>query len=166
MTLTVDGLTLLEGVFLRETDDPAVVHVNPPVREARAVLTSKRPVHVVARRELVPGFAAGDAFTMRVRLRNTGTRAGREVVQVYMARPGSSVERPLRWFVGYAAVRAEAGRAVIADVEVPARALRHWSEEERAWSTEPGPYRLMVGRSAGDRRWEGALTVERRAVTG
>ncbi|MFF3316025.1 glycoside hydrolase family 3 protein [Streptomyces sp. NPDC003035] len=354
MTLTLDGLTILDGVFPRETDDPAVVHVNPPVHTARAALASKRPVHVVARRELVPGggratvvtaappepdaagasaaavevaraadvaivvvgtteheetegydrsglslggcqddlvravasvnprtvvvvnsggpvempwreevgalllawfpgqeagagladvlfglaepggrlpttwgasltdapvtrtrpvggrldyaeglhighrawlrggrapafwfghglgyttweyetvdaptkIAAGEAFTVRVRLRNTGVRAGREVVQVYAARPGSAVERPVRWFAGWAAVGAEAGRAVTAEVEVPARALRHWSEEERAWSTEPGPYRLMVGRSAGDPRWEGTVSVERRAVTG
>lgn len=108
----------------------------------------------------------GEAFTVRVRLRNTGARAGREVVQVYVARPGSAVERPVRWFAGYAAVRAEAGRTVTAEVEVAPRALRHWSEEEGTWSTEPGPYRLMVGRSAGDLRWEGEVTVERRACTG
>ncbi|OEJ97233.1 fibronectin type III-like domain-contianing protein [Streptomyces thermolilacinus] len=74
--------------------------------------------------------------------------------------------RPVRWFAGYAAVRAEAVRAVTAAGEVPVRAPRHWSEEERAWSTEPGPYRLVAGRSAGDPRWEGTVTAERRAVTG
>ncbi|MEW2295599.1 glycoside hydrolase family 3 C-terminal domain-containing protein [Streptomyces sp. NPDC006743] len=102
---------------------------------------------------------AGRAFTVRVGLRNTGRRTGREVVQVYLALPGSAVERPERWFAGYAEVRAEAGGAVTADVVVPARALRYWSEADRAWRTEPGTYRLMVGRSAGDLRWEGPLTV-------
>ncbi|WP_037851532.1 fibronectin type III-like domain-contianing protein [Streptomyces sp. NRRL S-340] len=96
---------------------------------------------------------------MRVGLRNTGRRTGREVVQVYLARPGSVVERPERRFAGYAAVRAEAGGTVAADVVVPARALRYRSEADRAWRTEPGTYRLMVGRSAGDLRWEGPLTV-------
>ncbi|MFC9952828.1 glycoside hydrolase family 3 protein, partial [Streptomyces prasinus] len=55
MTLTVDDRVLLDGEFSGDTDDPAVVHVNPPVHTARTVLTSERPVHVVARRELVPG---------------------------------------------------------------------------------------------------------------
>ncbi|WP_412080827.1 beta-glucosidase H [Streptomyces sp. SCL15-4] len=103
--------------------------------------------------------AAGSAFTVRVGLRNTGRRAGREVVQVYLARPGSAVERPERWFAGYAAVRAEAGGTVTAEVIVRPRALRHWCETDRCWRTETGAYRLMVGRSAGDLRWDDPLTV-------
>ncbi|MFD7691597.1 glycoside hydrolase family 3 C-terminal domain-containing protein, partial [Streptomyces sp. NPDC059781] len=55
MTLTVDDRTLLDGEFPGDTDDPAVVHVTPPVHTARTVLATKRPVRVVARRELVPG---------------------------------------------------------------------------------------------------------------
>ncbi|MFE0802196.1 glycoside hydrolase family 3 C-terminal domain-containing protein [Streptomyces sp. NPDC058812] len=347
MTLTVDDRVLLDGEFPGDTDDPAVVHVNPPVHTARTVLTTGRPVQVVARRELVPGrgratvvtaappepdpaaaledavraardadaaivvvgttehsetegydragltlgghqdelvhavaaanprtvvivnsggpvelpwreeagavlltwfpgqeagagladvlfgrtepggrlpttwaatpadapvtrtrpvdgrldyaeglhighrawlragrepaywfghglgyttwayadveapaqVVSGEPFTVRVTVRNTGTRAGREVVQVYLARPGSAVERPVRWFAGYAAVRAEAGRTASAEVVVRPSALRHWSEADHGWTTEPGPYRLVVGRSAGDTRWEGTVTV-------
>ncbi|MCP3754028.1 glycoside hydrolase family 3 C-terminal domain-containing protein [Streptomyces sp. TBY4] len=102
---------------------------------------------------------AGSPFTVRVPVLNTGARPGREVVQVYLARPESAVERPVRWFAGYAAVRAEPGTWATAVVEVPARALRHWSEAEEAWCTEPGPYRVMVGRSAGDLSWGGTLEV-------
>ncbi|MEV5013128.1 glycoside hydrolase family 3 C-terminal domain-containing protein [Streptomyces sp. NPDC053782] len=93
---------------------------------------------------------AGGDLTVRVRVRNTGARAGREVVQVYLARPGSAVERPVRWFAGYAAVRARPGETVTATVRVPARALRHWCVEERAWRTEEGRWRVLAGRSAGE----------------
>ncbi|WP_435865864.1 beta-glucosidase family protein [Streptomyces wedmorensis] len=92
---------------------------------------------------------AGSSFTVRVGVRNTGARPGREVVQVYLARPGSAVERPVRWFAGHAAVHAEAGEAAVAEIVVEPRALRHWSPEEGGWRVEPGTYRLMVGRSAG-----------------
>ncbi|MFE9559846.1 glycoside hydrolase family 3 C-terminal domain-containing protein [Streptomyces sp. NPDC006487] len=102
---------------------------------------------------------AGSPFTVRVQVRNTGSRPGREVVQVYLARPQSTVERPVRWFAGYAAVHAEPGASVTATVRVPAHALRHWSETEKVWRTEPGTYRIMVGRSAGDLAWEGGLTL-------
>ncbi|MFF8679731.1 glycoside hydrolase family 3 C-terminal domain-containing protein [Streptomyces sp. NPDC015237] len=99
----------------------------------------------------VPSEArAGDDLTVRVRVRNTGARAGREVVQVYLARPGSAVERPVRWFAGYTAVRARPGETVTATVRVPARALRHWCVEERAWRTEEGRWRVLAGRSAGE----------------
>lgn len=103
--------------------------------------------------------AAGSPFAVGVRLRNTGTRAGREVVQVYLARPDSAVERPVLWFAGYAAVHAEAGEAATAVVDVPARALRHWSEDDGTWRTEAGTCRVMVGRSAGRILWHGELEV-------
>ncbi|MFF6998201.1 glycoside hydrolase family 3 C-terminal domain-containing protein [Streptomyces sp. NPDC008313] len=97
-----------------------------------------------------PDVLAGGGFTVRVLLRNTGARRGREVVQVYLARPGSAVERPERWLAGYAAVEADPGERVTAVVRVPARALRHWCVESGGWRTEPGPWQVLAGRSAGD----------------
>ncbi|MGM1062831.1 glycoside hydrolase family 3 C-terminal domain-containing protein [Saccharothrix sp. Mg75] len=91
---------------------------------------------------------AATADGVRVRVRNTGSRAGREVVQVYATRPGSAVERPERWLVGWAVARAGPGEAVGVDVEVPARAYEHWTPD--GWVTEPGAFTLLVGPSAGD----------------
>ncbi|MFJ6797096.1 glycoside hydrolase family 3 C-terminal domain-containing protein [Streptomyces sp. NPDC091268] len=134
------------------------------------LLTGKRPAYwfghglgyttweygtVHAPAEVTEGFP----FTVRVQVRNTGDRPGREVVQVYLARPHSTVERPIRWFAGYAAVHAEAGATAVAAVQVPAHALRHWSEAEKAWRTEPGNYQIMVGRSADDLAWRGVLSL-------
>jgi beta-glucosidase len=97
-----------------------------------------------------PVTRAGGDLTARVRVRNTGARAGREVVQVYLARPAAVVEHPERWLAGYAAVHARPGEAVTVPVRVPARALRHWSVAEHAWRTEEGRCRVLAGRSAGD----------------
>nr|WP_229869848.1 glycoside hydrolase family 3 C-terminal domain-containing protein [Streptomyces flaveolus] len=97
-----------------------------------------------------PVTRAGGDLTARVRVRNTGDRAGREVVQVYLARPAAVVEHPERWLAGYAAVHARPGEAVTVPVRVPARALRHWSVAEHAWRTEEGRCRVLAGRSAGD----------------
>ncbi|WRZ94965.1 glycoside hydrolase family 3 C-terminal domain-containing protein [Streptomyces sp. NBC_01007] len=98
----------------------------------------------------VPGdIVAGEPFTVRVEVRNTGPRRGREVVQVYLAGPPGPLERPERWLAGYTAVSAEPGERVTASVSIPARALRHWAEDEHAWRTQPGPYRVLAGRSAG-----------------
>jgi beta-glucosidase len=94
--------------------------------------------------------AQGQRFAVYVRVTNTGRRAGREVVQVYLSRPGSDVDRPLRWLVGYAAVRASAGETVEAAVLVRPRAVEHWSTDEHDWRTEAGEFRVHAGRSAGD----------------
>jgi beta-glucosidase len=91
-----------------------------------------------------------------VRLRNTGTRPGREVVQVYASRPDSAVERPTRWLVGFAGASADPGQEVTVEVTVPARSLAHWDGETHAWTIEQGRYHLAVGPSYSDER----LTVE------
>ncbi|MFD9379403.1 glycoside hydrolase family 3 C-terminal domain-containing protein [Streptomyces sp. NPDC059999] len=92
-------------------------------------------------------------------LRNTGTRRGREVVQLYVSRPESTVERPVRWLAGWAAVEAGPGERVTAYVRVPERALQYWSPEPRGWVTEPGRFTLLAGRSAGDLPLRAALDV-------
>jgi beta-glucosidase len=94
--------------------------------------------------------SAGQRFAVYVRVRNTGRRAGREVVQVYLSRPESGVGRPARWLAGYATVRAAAGETVEAPVIIRPRAIEHWSTEDHDWATEPGEFRVHAGRSAGD----------------
>jgi beta-glucosidase len=94
-----------------------------------------------------------------VRVRNTGTRPGREVVQVYACRPDSAVERPTRWLAGFAAVDASPDQEATAEVTVPARSLAHWDRESHAWTIEPGVFHLAVGRSYGDQRLATDITV-------
>jgi beta-glucosidase len=97
-----------------------------------------------------PTIVGGDV-TLRVRLRNTGDRPGREVVQVYASRPDSAIDRPVRWLAGFAVVDADAGGEVITTVTVPRRALQHWDTAAAAWRTEPGTFVLEVGSSSADR---------------
>jgi beta-glucosidase len=91
-----------------------------------------------------------DTGTATVRVRNTGRRPGREVVQVYASRPGSAVERPARWLVGFAPVDAQPGEEVAVPVTLPRRAFEHWDTARGAWVLEPGGYLLSAGRSSGD----------------
>ncbi|WNI20913.1 glycoside hydrolase family 3 C-terminal domain-containing protein [Streptomyces sp. ITFR-16] len=102
--------------------------------------------------------AAGESFEVRVRVRNTGRRRGREVVQVYLSRSRSAVERPVRRLIGYAAVEAEPGGSAVAVVRVSGRALAHWSAARHGWETEAGDFTLLGGRSAGDLPLTATLT--------
>lgn len=86
-----------------------------------------------------PGDAEeGVLTTARVRVRNRGARAGREVVQLY-ASAGPEGE-PGRRLVGFASVRAAAGRTVEAVIPIPHRALRTWSPT--GWHLPPTPLTL------------------------
>lgn len=90
---------------------------------------------------------SGDVL-VTVTLRNTGSRPGRHIVQVYLSRPQSAVERPTRWLGGFAAVGAGAGEEASVQVAVPRRALSHWDAETSDWTVEPGVYVVHVGASA------------------
>ncbi len=79
-----------------------------------------------------------------VRVRNTGERPGREVVQVYASRPGSAVDRPERWLVGFATVDAAPGEEAAVTVPIARRALEYW---DGGWQLEPGAFTLAAGSS-------------------
>ncbi|GAB3615660.1 glycoside hydrolase family 3 C-terminal domain-containing protein [Okibacterium endophyticum] len=95
----------------------------------------------------VTGFGADDTTTVSVPVTNTGDRAGKQVIQVYAERAESTVDRPVRWLVGFAPVRAEPGQTQTVRVSVPRRMLAHWQD---GWQYEPGEYELRVGTSVLD----------------
>ncbi|MBO1267638.1 beta-glucosidase family protein [Arthrobacter cavernae] len=90
---------------------------------------------------------AGQDVRVHVPVSNTGKRTGREVVQVYLARKDSAVERPVRWLAGFADVHLAAGGADSVEVLLPARSFGHY---DGGWQFEPGTFQLLVGRHAAD----------------
>ncbi len=97
--------------------------------------------------------------TATVVLRNTGERAGREVVQIYAGpvgggggadNDGADAERPTRVLAGFAGVTAQPGERVEVTVELHRRAFEVWDESAGAWACARGTYRIEAGRSVGD----------------
>jgi len=99
-----------------------------------------------------------DGDNIGVTVRNSGSRPGREVVQLYASRPDSAVERPPRWLVGSAAVEAAAGETVNVVITVGDHNFRHWDSSAHAWMTEPGTYQLHAGRSVADILLNGVIS--------
>ncbi|MDG9717128.1 glycoside hydrolase family 3 protein [Streptomyces sp. DH24] len=95
---------------------------------------------------------AVDGTTARVRVRNTGDRPGREVVQIYVAPTAPGTDRPTCWLAGFAGVEAAPGDSVEAVVELPRRAFEIWDESANSWTLVKGSYELQAGRSITDRR--------------
>lgn len=105
--------------------------------------------------------SAGDPWEVELVARNTGRRAGKHVVQVYVSRPESTVDRPVRWLVGFTAVRASAGEAVPVRVTIDPMAFAHWGSgpEGTGWQWEPGTFTVHVGESVSRLPWEAPVTV-------
>lgn len=93
--------------------------------------------------------------TLTVRLRDTGDRPGREVVQVYLAAPAGedpAVGRPARVLAGFLSVEPAAGAVTQARIALARRAAQIWDPSEGEWRTLAGTYTAEVARSVADRR--------------
>lgn len=97
----------------------------------------------------------GDAH-VSVKVTNTGERAGKHVVQVYAARPASSVDRPQRWLVGFSVVRLAAGASQVLSIRIAQRLLAYW---DQGWVYEAGEFTLHIGSSSSELPLQATLTL-------
>ncbi|HEX9063878.1 MAG TPA: glycoside hydrolase family 3 C-terminal domain-containing protein [Streptosporangiaceae bacterium] len=116
-------------------------------------------------------FGHGDGYTtwayeaitvsgpeVTVTVRNTGTRPGREVVQLYLS-PASPAAggpaRPRRWLAGFGSAEAGPGETGQVTVRLPERAFAVW---EDGWRVVPGEYVIEAAHSVADRRLTAVVT--------
>ena len=104
-------------------------------------------------------ISPGDDVELVLRLRNSGKRAGREVMQLYVEPPHDDPSRPLRTLAGFASVAAEPGESVEATLTLGARSLSCFDEARRDWITPPGAYTVRAGRSSRDLRLQARVVV-------
>ncbi|MCU1508372.1 MAG: hypothetical protein JWQ12_637 [Glaciihabitans sp.] len=91
---------------------------------------------------------SGD-FALDVRIANTGSRTGREVVQVYLESDGTDAARPVRWLAGFAVAQVDAGETTTVRIPVTRRSFEIW-QSGSGWVLPTGQYRLYAGRSSRD----------------
>ncbi|MFO7779039.1 MAG: glycoside hydrolase family 3 C-terminal domain-containing protein [Nitriliruptoraceae bacterium] len=92
----------------------------------------------------------GTERTVHVTVRNTGTRAGSEVVQVYLHAARSVVWRPAKALTGFAKVHLGAGARQRVSLPLDHRAFRVYDVATQSWVVEAGTYEVLVGRSSVD----------------
>ncbi len=94
--------------------------------------------------------AEGEDLALTVTVRNTGSRAGKEVVQAYLAEPPQRADarRPVRALAAFAAVRAAPGEAIRARLMIPARAFARYDEDLASWIWPGGEFTVHIGRSS------------------
>jgi beta-glucosidase len=100
-----------------------------------------------------------DSAVLRFRVRNTGTRAGDEVAQLYLRDELASVARPVMQLAGFTRIGLEPGESRELAFRVTSEHLRHLDRDMR-WVVEPGRFRVMIGGSSKDIRLRGHLTVQ------
>lgn len=87
-----------------------------------------------------------------VTVRNTGNRAGAEVMQVYVKDVESSVERPAKELKGFQKVFLQPGESKDIILTLSVDAFRFFDEKKMEWVLEPGTFEIMAGSSSRDIR--------------
>ena len=95
-------------------------------------------------------LGAKGSIDVSVDVKNTGTRAGDEVVQLYVKHIGSAVDRPNKELRGFKRVPLEAGETKTVTIPLPASRLAFWDPTGKAWVVENDKVQLMVGGSSAD----------------
>ena len=89
------------------------------------------------------------AVDVTIEVRNTGTRTGTAVPQLYLEPPVGSHRRPLRSLCGFASVSVDAGATTTVTISVPKRAFEIWTHEA-GWHTPEGTYEIHAATSSRD----------------
>ena len=93
---------------------------------------------------------ADGKLTVRVTVKNTGTREGREVVQLYISDKKSSLPRPVKELKGFRKVKLAPGEAKEVAFTIDKEALSFFDDARHAWVAEPGKFEAIVAASAAD----------------
>ncbi|MCB0629189.1 MAG: glycoside hydrolase family 3 C-terminal domain-containing protein [Saprospiraceae bacterium] len=92
---------------------------------------------------------ADDTINVVLTVQNTGDLAGKEVVQLYVSKPGSTIDRPILELKAFAKTRDLApGAAEEVMISIPVAALRYWDEDQHKWALEEGRYIISAGTSS------------------
>ncbi len=95
----------------------------------------------------------GNETTVTFTVKNTGSKAGEEIAEVYASLPESANEPPKR-LVGFNKVHLEAGESKQVTVRVPQKYLSIFDEAQNGWKLVPGNYTFRVGGSSQDLKLE------------
>ena len=95
-----------------------------------------------------------------VDVKNTGTRAGDEVVQLYVKHVNSAVERPVKELRGFERITLQPNETRTVRLTVKGADLTYWDAGKHSFVVEPGNVSIMLGASSADVRLEKTIEVK------
>ena len=95
-------------------------------------------------------MSADGTLTVKVNVKNTGTREGQEVVQLYISDKQSSLPRPIKELKGFQKIKLAPGEEKEVTFTIDKEALSFFDDAKHAWVAEPGKFEAIIAASAAD----------------
>jgi len=93
-----------------------------------------------------------ETLNLRLKVKNTGEIYGKEVIQLYVSDPESTVIKPAKELKEFAKIELEPGQEKIVEFELDKRAFAYYNTEIDDWYVESGDYEILIGASSRDIR--------------
>jgi beta-glucosidase len=106
-------------------------------------------------------ISAGGTFSVSFTITNKGTVSGREIAQVYIAAPQSSVPRPVKELKGFSKVFLRPGESKEVTIGLERDAISYYDDRQMAWVVEKGIFEVLVAASAIDVKLKGEVVTEK-----
>jgi len=99
---------------------------------------------------------------VQVNVRNAGSRAGAEVVELYVHDGHAKIDRPVHELKDFQRVELQPGETKTVTLPLGASAFEYWSPAKKQWVLEPGTFEVEVGASSRDIRLKAPVEVTHR----
>ena len=105
-------------------------------------------------------YQHGDMIKVSLTIANKGAMTADEVAQIYVSRPDSPMDRPLKELKGFSRVIVDPESPAHVSILIPVDELRDWDTEDNCWKLEPGKVVLSVGSASDDIRLTTAISLK------
>jgi beta-glucosidase len=106
-----------------------------------------------------PSVKKGGTLEVAMQVKNSGTRAADEVVQLYLRDVKSSLDRPEKELKGFKRVALQPGQTATVSFTIDEAALSFFDPAKKSWVAEPGDFEVLIGASSRDIRLQGSFAL-------
>ena len=103
--------------------------------------------------------SADQPVEVSLKVTNTGTRSGAEVVELYVHDGHSKIDRPVHELKGFHRVELKPGETQTVSFTLDRAALSYWNPAKEAWEAAPGRFEIQAGASSRDIRLTAPLVL-------
>jgi len=105
-------------------------------------------------------YTSNDSIEVTFNIKNTGNVDGKEVIQLYVSNPTSSVEKAAQELKGFKKIFVKSGTSEKVTIQLPLKELAYYNIEKKEWIVETGTYNLKIGNSSRNILKEISVTIK------